>query len=538
MVSLKDLTYKSCYSVFCGAGISVNSGIPMVVTLQSYLLRKLGVSDKNIESILNSGMPFEVFMETINDLSDISPLLHIFDIGQPNHTHKHLANEIRRGRVACVMTTNFDCHLETALTDVGLIEGVDFRVIHNEFYFVNLEAESLICPLIVKLHGCYKKTAQLGVVMKAVASKRKKEEVESIIHSFFNDVSSEKIVFMGYSFSDHFDITPAIENNTKNDQNILVVEHCNEYRQDYQKSKGCFSGYVKAFTSKTNTCLEIEGCGFSLVRYFDDQKWKSIVDVWFELTVDIDELLPKNIELELLLKSIRYQEAVNTGESLISKLKNRNRWFSRAVGSLGIAYYRQRNYLQAFKMHRMSLEVAKETGERILEHRALNNMANILYSKNKELWAIGLLNKSVSIAKDLDCDNLLATAYANLSLNLSRFDRYDSIEMKINALNLYIKIGDVLNISKCKINLGIEYYFVGDYDKAIIFLSEGMDECYKNGQNSNLVYALIYLGLIYYYNGDKATALIYHQQATAVSSEFKITLIEHRLNELGKLLGK
>ena len=168
MIGLKDLSYKSCYSVFCGAGISVNSGIPIVVTLQSYLLRKLGIPDNNIELILNSGMPFEVFMETINELSDISALLCIFDVGQPNHTHKFLANEIRRGRVSCVLTTNFDCHLETALTEVGLIEGEDFRVIHDEFQSVNLEAESLICPLIVKLHGCYRKTAQLGIVMNIV----------------------------------------------------------------------------------------------------------------------------------------------------------------------------------------------------------------------------------------------------------------------------------------------------------------------------------------------------------------------------------
>ena len=343
---------------------------------------------------------------------------------------------------------------------------------------------------------------------------------------------------MGYSFSDHFDITPAIENNAKNDQDILVVEHCNEYRQDYRKSTGCLTGYVNAFTTSTNTCLEVEACGFNQTIYFDDQKWKNIVDVWLGLTEGIDELLPKIIELELLLKSIRYQEAINAGEILVSKFRNKNRWFSYAAGSLGIAYYRQRDYCQAFKMHRMSLDVAKEIGDQTLEHRALSNMANILYNKNKELWAIRLLNEAVSIAKDLDCDNLLAIAYANLSMNLARFDRHKSIEMQINALNLYIKLGDVINTTRCKINLGIEYYFVKDYDNAIKLLSEGKDECYKNGQHSNLVYALIYLGFISFYNGDKSNALIYHQQAIAISSEFNILLIEHRLNELGKLLGK
>ncbi|WP_274011808.1 SIR2 family protein [Vibrio parahaemolyticus] len=536
MIGLKELKLNSCYSVFCGAGISVNSGIPIVVSFQSYLLKALGVSEEHRELILNSGMPFEVFMESINDLSDIAILLSMFNLGTPNHTHRYLAHEISQGRIALILTTNFDCHLENALTEIGLKENQDFRVIHDDFGSMNIDQESIKCPVIVKLHGCFKKTQQLGIVMKAVASRRKREEVQPVINSFMNNASSEKIVFMGYSFSDHFDITPAIEDSFQSDKSILVIEHCNEYRSDFKKANGSLIKYANAYSVHTNTCIEVEECGFARVSYRSDNKWRQIVDDWLSSTVSISKSLPKIIELELLLKSIRYKEAIEIGECMINEFSQRNKWFAQAAGSLGIAYYRQKYFCLAFRMHRKSLSIAKEIKEPRLEHRALSNMANVLYNKNKERWAIPLLNRAVEIAKDVKCDNLLAIAYSNLSMNLSRFDRQKSVMLLRDALDIYIELGDVVNIGRCKINLGIELYFLKDYEEALTLLLEGKDYCYKNGQNSNLIYSLIYLGFISFKNNNISESIAYYRQANDVSDEFGISLIEHRLKELATLL--
>jgi hypothetical protein len=55
-------------AIFCGAGISLNSGLPLANQLKWHILEKLAdnkVDIKDIEEIYEAPLPFEAFMETI-----------------------------------------------------------------------------------------------------------------------------------------------------------------------------------------------------------------------------------------------------------------------------------------------------------------------------------------------------------------------------------------------------------------------------------------------------------------------------------------
>ena len=63
-------------ALFCGAGISRNSGLPVVHELKSSILSRMGVAQSDRETIMTSTIPFEAFMQ---GLEAGGPLLgHLF----------------------------------------------------------------------------------------------------------------------------------------------------------------------------------------------------------------------------------------------------------------------------------------------------------------------------------------------------------------------------------------------------------------------------------------------------------------------------
>ena len=95
-------------AVFCGAGISRKSGIPIVHDIESYVLQRLGAPAQEIEMLLASSLPFEAFMEALDSGRSISKLLEVFSGGQPNTNHRLIATLAKAGLVRTISTTNFD----------------------------------------------------------------------------------------------------------------------------------------------------------------------------------------------------------------------------------------------------------------------------------------------------------------------------------------------------------------------------------------------------------------------------------------------
>ena len=77
----KDIEDKKIL-LFVGAGISKNSGLPLANELKKSILQKLVIDkrkkdvNEDIQEIMNSELPFEAFMETIEENSDISNILN------------------------------------------------------------------------------------------------------------------------------------------------------------------------------------------------------------------------------------------------------------------------------------------------------------------------------------------------------------------------------------------------------------------------------------------------------------------------------
>ena len=195
-------------AVFCGAGISFNSGMPLVNDLKQYILEKLNANDEDIKEIIDSNLPFEGFMEIFSENFGISKILDIFKDGEPNTNHLLIAKLAKRGYLKTIFTTNFDLLIEKALEKEGLERGKDFNTYCNEEQFSEANYDNLDKICIFKIHGSVDHENSIRTTLKMVARKTLSNKRMNAIRYLFSTGNHEKVLIFGYSCSDEFDITP------------------------------------------------------------------------------------------------------------------------------------------------------------------------------------------------------------------------------------------------------------------------------------------------------------------------------------------
>jgi tetratricopeptide (TPR) repeat protein len=221
-------------TVFCGAGISKHSGLPLVSELLPALLHALEASMREVELLSQAKLPFEAFVEILQLNSRIEPLLDLFALGEPSATHRLLAKLARAGRLLTIATTNFDDLLERALADEALSTASDFGVLYDETSWRPRTPET---PLrVLKLHGTIADRASLAATVRSVAARDRTGWRAAGIREIFgasrpaanapDDGSAEEcVLILGYSCSDVFDLVPLIEAVPEPRKLVVLVQH-------------------------------------------------------------------------------------------------------------------------------------------------------------------------------------------------------------------------------------------------------------------------------------------------------------------------
>ena len=228
----KILEFKD-FAIFCGAGISKNSGLPLANELKQYILEKLFIDKKDRDEVMASNLPFEAFMETLSENSDILKILHIFEKGEPNTNHVLIARMAKNGYLKTILTTNFDLLIEKALEKEGLKRNKDFEVYYDEGQFSGIDFEDIEDKVIriFKIHGSVDNQDSIRTTMKAVASGTLSDRRMNVVRYLFSSGKHKKVLSLGYSCSDEFDITPQIQSIEENQKEIFFVEHCKEGKE-------------------------------------------------------------------------------------------------------------------------------------------------------------------------------------------------------------------------------------------------------------------------------------------------------------------
>jgi tetratricopeptide (TPR) repeat protein/NAD-dependent SIR2 family protein deacetylase len=245
---------KGELALFCGAGISKNSGLPLVDELKRSILETLLETKQDIKQVMKVPYPFEAFLQAILDPSlisgmklDSTKILEIFRQGEPNSNHVFIARLAKNGFVKTVATTNFDLLIEKALQNEGWEGGINFDRYYTEESFSEAEpAEHDIRFSLFKLHGSIDHPETVRATLSTVASQSLSKQRMLAINHLFSTGTHKAILVIGYSCSDIFDLIPQIQSIDTDYKQVFFIDHIEGirlptvYDLDTQRKKNPF----------------------------------------------------------------------------------------------------------------------------------------------------------------------------------------------------------------------------------------------------------------------------------------------------------
>lgn len=271
---------------FAGAGISYGSGLPLVADLTRYILRRLNMSGRDSTALESRGVPFELFVQALAEVSDAEPLFEMFGDGEPCGFHLLCAQLAARGLLTAIVTTNFDLCFEAALAGSGL----PYTCVWSEAELASWAPAAKPVP-IVKIHGSAHDIASLGITIRRVAHQRGVAAREAALRKALTDPASEMTIVVGYSGSDRFDVNPALERLAGAERPIVLVAHTTDLGTSVRISplrghprSGPFAA-LNGNLAECDTDLLIEALsvGATIRPVRQSGRWMKFVDRWLSV---------------------------------------------------------------------------------------------------------------------------------------------------------------------------------------------------------------------------------------------------------------
>ncbi len=467
-------------AIFCGAGISFNSGLPIVPDLVKKILSELDLTEKDASIILNSNIPFEFFVETIKNEVDVDEILDIFSYGEPNTNHNLIAELVMVGFIKTVLTTNFDLLIEKALINRGLKEGADFEVFacEKEFGWIDWNVSKV---RIIKIHGSISDKNEMAVTLSAVANKTTGINKNMVVERFFSREINPNVIVIGYSCSDLFDISPLLEN-LNGGSEILLVEHISSSDCRIESiSKKEFKNPFKSFSGQ-------------------------------RLIVNTDYFI-KMIWEQLVAKPYRF---VSSDFSWSGKV---NDWMSRAIerNSVGVKhhvparlYYNIGEYEHSVKHCERGISIAQTQGNQVTFYSELGNLGMALNALGKYSEARRCLEESVNACQDIgntQGESAQSQALGNIYRNLGEFD--SAIRAYLRAISIADREKDLQGLCTSIGNLASVYTHTEQPNEAVKHLTKGLEIACYIGNKQSEGSMLCSMGIAYFQIGDIAKAVQY-----------------------------
>lgn len=464
---LCDSIKKGELVVFFGAGISKNSGLPLAQDLETHILKNFGVPIEDINQIIESNFPFEAFIGDILVNTDISPILNIFEKGEPNINHILIARLAKIGLLKVIVTTNFDTLLEKALKYEGLNENEDFMVFYTDEHFAQVNYNDIHNKIsIFKIHGSIIEENSIRTILNEVARCRRSEHFQNLLKFIYSKGGHHKVLMLGYSCSDEFDISPIIREIPKDWKKVIVVDHASDFQYlieniKVKATKNPFKKFpgIRVYVNTNEFVKNLwEFIGEDLGKYeflIAADLWRDVIETWveeqkkershFRIVGDIFSSISD------WKKSGEYYEKV-IGEADIDE--NNNDIFSK----IGIAYFGSGDF-----------EKSVIYDEKILKFIQKYRLP------------------------DLECK-----CYLNLGgpyLGLGDFKKAVDYFEKAHDLSLLLRNKDLE--SGINTNLGIANFLLGNPKTAIRYFQRDIDILQKRGDVGGEALTSIFLGNVY-----------------------------------------
>jgi len=573
--------------IFCGAGISRDSGLPLTNQMEKSILRAIfnNINDsknfENIHEIMKLKLRLEVFMEAISENTDISKILNVFKGGKPNTNHIIIAKLAKKGFLKKIVTTNFDLLIEKALEKEGLIKNVDFKVYYKEKHFSEIDFSKIENDVIkiFKIHGSAEDKKSIRTTVKAIAHKNRLEKRMNLMRYLFSRGNEKKVIFLGYSCSDDFDIIPQINSITENQKKIIIVDH-SKIEEIFEsvktkKFKNPFANH-DVIKIKYNTNKFIERFWSALINVISEgyqldkseYKWTKYISDWGE-KIRNDRFVNYFIISSIFDRGSKFKKAIKYNRKMLEINKKINDmelelkcYTNLGTEYAGLGYFNKANYYnyKAYNALRISKYEKNEKKERM--SKCLMNIGNAYHSLRKNDRAIQYHSEALKLCKGKKNGNTESKCLMNIGLDyeglnkLKKANHYLKIALEKSiqigdknvestclenighyfldskgypkayeyydkALQIYKYINDEAGICSCYIGKGAVFFELGHYVKSIHYYNVSLKVNKKLGNNINKAKIFINLGAAYEGKKDFKTAIKYYNEALKIEKENK-----------------
>jgi tetratricopeptide (TPR) repeat protein len=529
-LSYSDILGLGEFAVFCGAGISWNSGLPLANELKQSILEKLPIDKEDIEEIMKAILPFEAFIEIISENTEISKIIDIFKGGRPNTNHILIARFAKKGYLKTIFTTNFDLLIEKALEKEGLKEDVDFKRYYNEEHFSEIDFDNLDDKIqIFKIHGSADKEDSIRTTLKAVARKTLSDKRINAIRYLFSNGKHKKVLILGYSCSDEFDITPQIQNIEKSPKEIIVVEHSEKgieindikiknYKNPFKNFQGKRIKYdTDKFIGELWGSFK-ETLGEYHLNKFESQ-WKTSLNDWIE---ELENYVQYFVVGSLFAKISNFNKMTEYFEKSLEMCKKIDDKFGEALccGGLGIAYHNTGNFTKAIEYNERASVLAKDIGDKEGESRYYTNLGVVYEQLGDFKKAIAYHEKSLEIAKNIiNIDKGVELRYyGNLGSVYDRLgDFKNAIKYHEKFLEVCKEVGDKVGEAGCYGNIGVVYEQLEDFQKAFEYYERSLEIAKNVGDKVKELKCYVNLGNVHDRLEDFQKAFEYYEKSLEIA---------------------
>ncbi len=557
--------------IFCGAGISRDSGFPVVNEFVPYVLltlcadrkeisaieaslntianaqqrqgrlkqiiaKKMGVSPEVVDKTIN-GLPFEAFIETLRDNSKIDEIFEIYDaeayrphVG-PNTNHIMLARLVAAGKVRTIVTTNFDQLIEKALGQQGKVAGRDYDVLFREDDFSRIDWAQDRSRLI-KLHGSIDDKQAMAITLSQVAKRELSSARAGIIRHVFGDGDHEGVLILGYSCSDEFDLSPQIEALTDNLKKVCLVQHSGSPKVEdicEQKQKNPFKAFNNSTRLFLNTNDLVEVLWKSILKepylYHKPLKitkdWHTKVRSWYVSSVRTrSEIIKDGIPAQIFDAICEWRAAIGQYERVLvyARAHDHAEHEGFALGNMGSAHRNLGDYRKALELYEQALEIARHIGDVKGEGVVLGNKGIAYLELGDYRKALELYEQALEIARHIGDVQGESNALGNIGIAYRNLGEYrKALELYEQALELARRLGDVQGESRAMGCMGIAYRNLGDYSKALDLYEQSLETVRRLGDVKGEGIALGNKGIAYADRGKYREAIVLYEQAMEIA---------------------
>lgn len=457
------------------------------------MLSNLGFNQQKLSEIIKARIPFESFIERLSAFVNLEGMFKLFYSSRPDGYHIFLAMLYKNGFIETVLTTNFDTCLEEALKlELQNFDGFPLIYYREDKFEKLLDIEKSSKSVLIKIHGSVEDFPSIRSTLKSISKKENLSKRKIPIEYLFRNGKHIYVIILGYSCSDVFDISPAIENIVDSDKEIILVEHTvdNARIEDIslKPENNPFQHYRgKRIFIDTQKFVEILAkrmfLPFSAGATIPRQKWKRDLKEFFLDIFKKDPSIRFTLSGALLQLVSDHRAAISYFQKALNASMQQNSAYNvaRAHAHLGNSFAQLGSFDNAISHHHSSFDICQffKDESKIFELRS--NLTQDYIQKGDTKSAVQLVNENYAMATALNNEDLLLRSYLETSaIDLIVGFYNDSIERLNKSKDLLQSRGDLYSLVSVLGNIGSAYIEMGKYDQALSSYKEALELAKKN----------------------------------------------------------